>query len=213
MFDRRRVRWVALCAGAEAIGIAAAASAGWSAQRLPQDTSSGAALALVVAGGLVEGTALGVLQAAGLAPVVPGLDRRRWILVTVLVAGLGWAAASAPATLSTDDGGPGPALVLVLAGAAGLGAAMGAVLGGAQSLVLRHRVAHPGRWPGANALAWTAAMPVIFLGANVTGADWPIWSVALLGAVTGAAAGAVLGLITALFLPGLDPDRSRSEAG
>jgi len=161
------------------------------------------ALSLVVAGGLVEGVALGIAQAAGLRRWLPKVVRRRWVLVTVAVAGVGWAAASAPAALSGDGGGGGPSWPLILACAAVLGAAMGTVLGAAQAAVLRGQLPHRWRWVGANAVAWAAAMPVIFLGATTPGAGWPVWTVVGLGAGTGLTAGAVLGLIGGWFLPSL----------
>jgi hypothetical protein len=162
------------------------------------------ALTIVVAGGLVEGVALGGLQAAGLRRMLPGLDRRRWLLVTTAVAGLGWAAASAPGAMSGTEDGSVPPLLLVLAGALGLGAVMGALLGAAQATALRGHVRHPWRWVGANAAAWAPAMAVIFLGATAPEAGWSGPTVAALGTVTGLAAGAVLGLVSGAFLPALD---------
>lgn len=44
----------------------------------------------------MEGTALGVLQRAGLKRWLPGIRRRGWIVSTVLVTGLGWATAWSP---------------------------------------------------------------------------------------------------------------------
>ena len=80
-------RWTALCATAEAIGMAAAATAAKTSQALVGEPGNGResalALCLVVAGGLVEGIALGALQAAGLGRLLPGLNRRRWLLITV----------------------------------------------------------------------------------------------------------------------------------
>jgi hypothetical protein len=202
------VRWTILCASAEAIGMAAASSAAKVSQALVGEPGNGResaiALSLVVAGGLVEGIALGTLQAAGLGRLLPGLNRRRWLLVTAAVAGLGWAAASAPAVLTADSGGAAPPLLLILGGALGLGAAMGAVLGAAQASVLRGQVRHPWRWVGANMAAWAPAMAVIFAGATAPGADWPGPTVVALGAVTGLLAGTVLGLVSGWFLPTLD---------
>jgi hypothetical protein len=201
-------RWVILCAAAEAIGMTAAATAAKTSQALVGEPGNGRevalALSLVVAGGLVEGVALGSLQAAGLGRLLPDLNRRAWLLVTVLVAGLGWAAASAPSALSGDDGGVVPPLLLILGGALVLGAMMGAVLGAAQASLLRPHVRHPWRWVGANAAAWAPAMAVIFLGATAPGADWPGPVVVALGAVTGLLAGSVLGVVTWWFLPTLD---------
>ncbi|MGZ4609129.1 MAG: nitroreductase/quinone reductase family protein [Actinomycetes bacterium] len=201
-------RWTTLCAIAEAIGMTAAATAAKTSQTLIGEPGNGreaaVALSLVVGGGLVEGVALGSLQAAGLSRPLPALDRRRWLLVTTAVAGVGWAAASAPGVLSGSDSGPEPPLLLVLGGAVGLGALMGALLGAAQATGLRGHVPHPWRWVGANAAAWAPAMAIIFLGASSPGADWPGAAVAALGAATGLAAGTVLGLATGWFLPTLD---------
>jgi hypothetical protein len=138
-----------------------------------------------------------------LARVAPALRRQWYVAVTVLVAGLGWAAASAPAVLAGDDGNDTPPLGLVLAGALGLGLVMGGVLGAAQAVVLRRAVRRPWRWVAANAAAWPPAMVVVFLGATTPGAGWPVWSVLVLGAVTGAAAGGVLGLLSGRFLTSL----------
>jgi hypothetical protein len=196
-------RWVALCAAAEAVGMTAAAAAAKASQALVSGgTSRVVALSIVVAGGLVEGLALGVAQSRGLSVWLPRRARNRWVLVTVAVAGLGWSGASAPAALA-DDGGTEPSLWLVLAGAVGLGLAMGAVLGGAQSLVLRGLVPRPGRWVIANVVAWAVAMPVIFLGATTPGAGWSALAVTALGTGTGALAGAALGLVSGWFLASL----------
>ena len=168
--------------------------------------SAGLALVIVVLGGLVEGFSLGSAQAWGLGRWLSSLQRGRYVLATVLVAGLGWAGASAPAVLSGDTGdggGSSPPLPLVLIGAAGLGLVMGSVLGSAQAVALRGATSHPWRWVGANAVAWPPAMCLIFLGASLPGADWPVAWLLLDGAVSGAVAGAVLGLITGWFLPSL----------
>jgi hypothetical protein len=162
------------------------------------------ALGVVVAGGLVEGVALGAAQGAVLPAWVP-LRRGRFLAVTVLVAGLGWAAASAPGVMSGDTGGAAPSMWLVLAGAAGLGLVMGAALGAAQSSAMPP----PSRrsWILANALAWPLAMGAIFAGATAPEAAWTLGQVLLAGSVTGAVAGTLLGLVTGRFLPRLAPGR------
>jgi hypothetical protein len=190
-------RWVAACAAAEAVGMTAAALAA----RLGTDVAPAAGLALVVAGGLVEGTALGTAQAVLLRRLLPRLRRARYVAATVLVAGLGWAAASAPAVLSSDEGGTTPRLPLVLLGAAGLGLVMGAGLGAVQSWALRGAAPHPWRWTTANVAAWPGAMAVIFVGATTPGEDWRLDAVLGLALVTGALAGALLGVVTGRFLP------------
>ena len=135
--------------------------------------------------------------------LLPDLNLARFFLATLLVAGLGWAAASAPAVLSSDSGGSQPPQGLVLLGAAGLGLVMGPVLGGAQALALRGAVRHPWRWVGANTAAWPFVMVVIFLGATAPAESWSTASVVALGALTGLVAGAVLGALTWPFLESL----------
>jgi hypothetical protein len=191
--------WVSACAIAEAIGMTAAAGAARSADGL----GVVAGLSVIVAGGLVEGSALGWAQSHVLARIAPALDRSRYVLATVAVAGLGWAAASAPAVLGGGSDDTQPPLALVLLGAAGLGLAMGPVLGAAQAAALRGAVAHPWRWVLANTTAWPVAMVVIFLGATAPEASWPVWSVLVLGTVTGGVAGGLLGVVSGWFLPSL----------
>jgi hypothetical protein len=205
-----RWRWVAYCAAAEAVGMSAAAAAARAGTALagesPATADVAAVVTVVTAGGLVEGAAVGLATAAALVPLVPDLPRRRWVAVTTAVAGVGWAAGSVPAQLSAGDpaAAASPPVWLVLGGAAVVGLAMGAVLGAAQSVVLRGRVRHPWRWTAASALAWTPAMTVIFAGATTAGADWPGPAVVGLGAVTGAVAGAALGAVFGWAAPSLN---------
>jgi hypothetical protein len=202
------VRWMTLCAVAEAIGMTAAATAAKTSQALIGQPANNRevllALSMAVAGGLVEGVALGGLQAWGLGRLMPDLNRPRWVIVTTAVAGVGWAGASAAAGGSGQDDGAAPALLLILAGAIVLGVVMGALLGATQATVLRGHARHPWRWVGANMAAWAPAMAVIFFGASVPGADWPALTVVPLATVTGLVAGALLGLVTGWFLPTLD---------
>lgn len=199
--------WIVLCAVGEGVGVSAASAAAVASRSWVLDplAASGRALVLVlvVAGGLVEGMALGTAQAAGLRRWFPDLRGRRWITVTVAVAGIGWALASLPSVLTSDEGGTERPGWLFVLGAASLGAGMGLVLGAAQALVLRGTVSHPRRWVGANAFAWSVAMVVIFLGSSTPGPSWSPLAVIGVGAATGLAAGAVLGLLTGCFLPSL----------
>lgn len=202
-------RWAVLCGTAEAVGMTAAATAARVAAATVGDASRAREVALgvgiVVAGGLVEGTALGVAQAAGLRAWRPRIRVAAYVLATVTVAGLGWAAVSTPVALagSTDTGSAGPAAWLAVAGGGALGAAMGGLLGAAQAATLRRQVPHPWRWVGANALAWVPAMAVIFVGAGLPGTDWPTGAVVASGTVTGAVAGALLGALLGWSLPSL----------
>jgi deazaflavin-dependent oxidoreductase (nitroreductase family) len=200
--------WVVACVVAETIGMTAAAGAARAASNLAEDAVPHTALvgfAVILAGGLVEGTALGLFQSKALSRWLAGRGRACWLLVTLVLAGVGWAAGSAPQTLHPDPVGAGsePPLLLIMAGASGIGLVMGALLGAAQGAVLRRRVRHPWRWVSANALGWSVAMPVIFAGAGTPSATWPTAVVIATGAATGAMAGAVLGLVTGWFLPTL----------
>jgi hypothetical protein len=199
-------RWILACALAEGIGMTAAAGAATIATSMADaDVAPGWALGVVVLGGLAEGVALGVLQASSLPRGLShGSPARRWAWATVLVAGLGWAAGSAPGVLANDDGGTEQGPWLVLGGAALLGAVMGAVLGGAQAGAVRRHVQHPWRWVIGSVLGWTAAMPVIYLGATVADHGSPLPAVLGLGAATGVVAGLALGAITAPFVAALD---------
>lgn len=172
--------------------------------------TAAAGLAVIVAGGLVEGSALGWAQGTQLRRRLPDLDLRRFFWATVVVAGLGWAVASAPAALDPGgEAGSSPPLALVLLGAAGIGLFMGSVLGGCQAMALRGVAESPGRWLRANAVAWPAAMVVIFLGATTAEASWSLGGVAAYGAITGAVAGSLLGLGTAPFVPAARHGRRR----
>lgn len=201
-------RWVVLCAAAEGLGMTAAAAAAKTSLELYGEPAGSrevtVVLSLVVAGGLVEGVALGGLQALGLRALWPRLSVARFLLVTMAVAGLGWAAASAPAVLTGPDDGAAPAVLPVLAGAVALGLVMGAVLGAVQAAVLRSHVRHPWRWVTANAAGWAPAMAVIFFGAALPDTDWSVLAVLAAAAVAGVTAGTVLGLVTGWFIPSLD---------
>ena len=200
--------WITGCALAEGIGMTAAAAAARTADTLQAHGHGPAvALAVVVAGGLVEGVALGVLQAAALRSLLERPAALRWALVTLVVAGLGWAAASAPAVAGSSggnaDGTTRPSLLLIAAGAVALGAVLGAALGAAQSTSLRHRAAKPWRWVWISGVGWAAAMPVIFLGASLPSANTPTAVVVVAGTGTGLLAGALLGSVTGVLLPSL----------
>lgn len=201
-------RWVVACGLAEAVGMGAAAGAAEWSQTLVGEQAQRMqvilALGLVVAGGLVEGVSLGTAQSWALRATHPDHPRRWYVVMTVIVAGLGWAGASAPAALAgTSSSGTQPSQALVVLGGAGLGLVMGCVLGLVQASVLRRTVARPARWVAANAIAWVPAMAVIFLGATTPEAGWPWWQVVPLGCLTGCAAGAVLGLVLGRWVPRL----------
>ena len=169
------------------------------AARAAAQTPGSTGLVIIVVGGLIEGLALGILQAAWLSRRYPGLSRVWWIVTTVAVAGIGWSLASTPAALG-DASGPPPSVIVVLAASAALGATMGALMGAAQALVLSGRVRHPWRWVSISAIAWTPAMVVIFAGATLPDARWSAPAVIVVGFITGLLAGAVLGAVSLLLM-------------
>ena len=87
------LRWVAATTAAETIGMTAAATASVIAGRVVADASSpagiAASLAIIVAGGLIEGAALGLLPARVLHRWRAPFRSRWWFVATLLVAGLG----------------------------------------------------------------------------------------------------------------------------
>jgi hypothetical protein len=201
-------RWMLACGLAEAIGMGAAAGAAkWSQTFVGGRTGVMQvllALSMVVAAGLVEGVSLGTAQSWALRMTHPHHRRLRYVTMTILVAGIGWAGASAPGVLAGPAGsGTQPPQGLVVLGGAGLGLVMGCLLGVVQAWVLAPVVVRPARWVVANACAWTPAMAIIFWGATTPGAEWPWWQVVPLGCLTGGVAGAVLGLMLARWVPRL----------
>ncbi len=197
----RPATWTAAIAVGEAVGLASAAGvsravSSWSAEPGLRG-SVGLALLLVVGAGLVEGLALGSAQGWVLGRWLPRLRRARFVVVTTLVAGLGWAAGAAPALLGPDqpDAG-GPSVALLVLGAIGVGLVMGTALGLAQAWALRPAVRHAAAWVVASTLAWPVVMVVVLVGASLPGQDWAWSTVVATGAATGALAGGVLGLAT-----------------
>jgi hypothetical protein len=204
--------WVALLACAEVVGMIAAAAAARAGQALVSVPAGAGQVAVAVGlatvGGTVEGAAVGLATARLLSSRVPGFRVRRWVAVTTAVAALGWAGGTVPSALAGADpvgeaGSSEPTLGLLVVAGLGLGIVLGALLGWAQSMMLRHRVSHPFRWVGANALAWAPAMAIIFVGASAPGGDWPLGAVLALAAVTGGLAGAALGLVLGWSAPSL----------
>lgn len=186
------MRWIAACAIGEAIGIAAVSLAYAAGDRQYPEFAGG----LILAGGLVEGIALGGAQAlaAKLRPV-------RWIGATVAAAliGYGLSLLAQGAAAGGEGAGHGaaaePGILMALFAGAGLGLFMGALFGWLQSLALPAGLSKPG-WIVRNIVGWAGAMAIIMLGASLAGADWPLFRVALLGAVSGAGAGGLLGIAT-----------------
>jgi hypothetical protein len=205
--DRRRGvwwRWVVANAVAECLGLGL--STGVAVLVLTRDEPSAAAVVAgavaVVASGAVEGLAVGWAQWRVLRRPLPAVPARAWIVATMLGALVAWTLGMLPTTL-LDLGAMGgtageatePPTWLQLVLATGMGLVLGPVLAVFQWRVLRRHLLGAGWWIPANALAWAAGMPLVFLvaGGMPVGVA-PVGVVALV-AVTLFASGAVVGAV------------------
>lgn len=101
---------------------------------------------------------------------------------------------------------------MVLLLAAGMGIALGALLGAAQWTVLRNHVPRAGWWIPANAVAWAIGMALVFAGMSFipdSGVVTPGIVVALLVFIV--LAGTAVGAIHGLALIWLVRERDRAQ--
>lgn len=200
------VRWVAANAIGETVGLGITALA---AIGLAAAGDTGRVLLIVatagalVAAGLVEGVAVGYAQWRVLRGPLPTMMTRSWITATVIGALVAWALGLLPSTLmSGGNAGSEPPFsdAQQFLFAAGMGFVLGPVLGIPQWLVLRRFVRRAGWWVLANAVAWAAGMPVIFLAAGAVPLEpSPVFiTVAVVAAC--ASAGAVVGAVHGIWL-------------
>jgi len=168
----------------------------------------GTAVLAVLAGALVEGTAVGTAQWLVLRRPLPRLQWRSWAAATGTGALLAWTLGMIPSTvlsLGAGSGGGGtaraePSAALVYGLAFLMGLVLGPVLGFAQWLLLRRYVRGAWLWMPANALAWAFGMVVIFVGIDpAISSGFGPRSVVILGS-TLALAGAVVGATHGLAL-------------
>lgn len=145
-------------------------------------------LALAVAGGLFEGSALGFVQHLALRDTLPSLPRRSWVLATSLSAGIAWTAGVTAGALSGNVPVAAAVLAWLLAAIVILPS-----LGGAQALVLRGIIERPWRWMLINAGAWLLALVPSFVGPALVPSGAPVaaWIAA------GVASGLVMAVIAA----------------
>jgi hypothetical protein len=181
----------------------------WALSSRQQPILTALSILLITATGALEGSVVGLLQWRVLRQPFPHIARREWVMATVAGAMLAWFLGSLPSTLmdmSVQGGGeaamqePSPWMVYVLA--AGMGFALGPVLGVPQWRVLRPHVRQAWVWIPANCAAWAAGMPVIFIAIDLAqslGLTAPLMLVAALGAGL-FAAGAVVGAVHGVAL-------------
>ena len=156
--------------------------------------------------GAYEGAIVGAAQWLVLRRVLPSLRARQWIVATVAGALIAWTLGRIPSALAdweSVSGGagqpaPGASTIVLLSAAAG--AALGLILGAAQWVVLRGHVRRAGLWIGANALAWAAGMPLIFVAAGLPAPHTSALAIGALVLITVGVTGAVVGAIEGAFL-------------
>jgi hypothetical protein len=180
-------RWLLGCILAEAAGIALVALAYTLVERNGLHPAP-----LILGAGAGEGLLLGSAQALMLHRF--GTRRASWIALTVLAAVAGYGM-SLLGGAGSDAVGNEPPIWLIAAAAAAAGGGMGAVMGLVQAPALPDKVGARG-WIFANVIGWAFAMIAIMLGAASAGPGWPLAAVAAVGALSGALAGAVVGLAT-----------------
>lgn len=195
--------WVGLNALGELIGLAIpmAVAALWATR-----TSALAFASLMVVAGTLEGVVVGYAQWRVLRRPFSALAAASWVKWTALGAAVAWALGMIPSVLmhetshaqTPDFGEMTTTTQLLLAALTGL--VLGPVLGVPQWFVLRRHIDIAAWWIPANSLAWAFGMPVVFLGAGAVPADSSPVQLAAIGAVTLAAAGAVVGAVHGLML-------------
>ena len=201
--------WIAANALGELLGLGIAALIGIAVAQ-SHAVPPGAEILIVTAAflaiGAYEGAIVGAAQWLVLRRWLPSLRAKSWIAATVAGAVVAWMLGRIPSALAdwkSASGGTGePALGLpaIVALSAAAGAVLGVILGGAQWFVLREHVRRARLWIGANALAWAAAMPLIFIAAGMPGPHASTASIGALLLATVGVAGAVVGTVEASFL-------------
>ena len=193
--------WLLVCMLGEAIGIAGMATA-----YVATDSGSLPYTATILIAGGIEGFALGAFQALVLRGRVRGFSSTGWIVATLGVALLAYGAslafgAGAPvAPAAADAATAAPPLFLILPAAGAVGLVLGALMGAAQAMFGRLHHVPVMRWSLASGLGWALAMVVITAAAS-SFVPQTLGAAALIGGLTGAAAGLLLGLATLFALP------------
>jgi hypothetical protein len=193
---------MAAAAGAAALGMAVVGE--------PADTGAAAVVLLMaVAGGIVEGLAVGLLQHRVLRTWLPDLSRAKYVGGTVALAAAFWLLGMLPSTLlalAPEEGGPpqdDPSMVMIVAISALGGALGGVAFGVVQGWAMRGHVPHPWRWIRPNAIGWALAVAVITVGASSAPAGIAPLALVGYGALVGLLAGACVGAVTAQAIPSL----------
>lgn len=203
------LRWVIANAIGELLGLGPVAFVGILLARVLAESGGLVAaltgLLLFTVLGAFEGAVVGQAQWMVLRRRLPGLARGSWVWATVVGAVAAWLLGMLPSTATSlmgNGGGKAPdfegAGMYVLA--TGMGLVLGAVLAAPQWRVLRRHVQGAGWWIPANALAWAAAMPLIFLATSLPLPQDGLAPLLAAAVTTIAAAGALVGAIHGVVL-------------
>lgn len=162
------------------------------------DVQIALAAVVLVAMGLVEGTAVALAQFTVLGHTFPGLTRTAWLIATVAGAILAWACGMAIGQVAGDA--MTSEMDVPIAGAIFIGALAGAILAGPQWLALRRAHVEAPWWIPAHVVAWSAGMVVAFAGVSAAPASEDLMLTMLVMAVTGLGMGGLVAAITGLAL-------------
>ena len=201
------LRWVGANSLAELLGLGTTLAVDYLIiARLAGQSTLGliVSILLVTATGAIEGSIVGILQWSVLRRPFPAINRRSWVLATVIGAMIAWFFGSLPSTLmdmgaqQTGAEMQEPSTVVMLLLAAGMGAVLGVVLAYPQWRILRKVADQAWLWIPANSAAWALGMAVIFAAMDIafgmptlTGS---IAAIAIALLLAGALVGAVHGL-------------------
>lgn len=166
---------------------------------LTRDSHAAVAYAGLILAGLVEGAALGWVQAHVFARVLTRLDVRRFAGHTSLAAGLAYAITMAP-TLVADELGAWP-VTMRLGLMVILGCALLASIGTAQWLVLRDCLPHTSSWILTTAGSWLVGLGVFFgIATPLWHEGQATWLTVLIGMAGGLVMAAVVAALTGLAM-------------
>ena len=205
-------RWVLANAIGEVVGLGTAAVVGvglaWTIEKTMGAFGSLAMAGVMILVGTLEGIVVGIAQWLVLRRPIQNMSWRVWVLATAIGAFVAWTLGMIPSTLMATNtaaaaaAAPPPEMsdVVMYGLAALMGAVLGPILGLPQWLVLRRHVQKAGWWVLANAAAWALGMPVVFIGASSAPPGGFGLGVVVVGIVTGASAGAVVGAVHGLAL-------------
>jgi len=125
-------------------------------------------------GFIPAGLASGTIQVGGVLRFLPSIDPGRWVKATVTAGFAGWLLVTIFLVVVESVRGllelPGAAgIVMGCAMAAVFGGLLGCIVGIMQARAMPFRLAIRFWWPVANAVGWGTAMPILYLGAHLSG--------------------------------------------